>query len=168
MIFSRLETSFRDNLSGLYSEAYFAEVFQREWNRMMREKDALTIMIIHTHLNVNQELDRKMFKVVSEHVENSTKRSTDLVCRFHENEIAIGLFNLDENGTETVAKRILTDCVSELVQLGININFSIGALNVLPNNDIELEQLFNLTEDLTFKAESKGPNACELQYYKLH
>lgn len=168
MIFHRLDTSFRDNLSGLYSEAYFAEVFRREWNRMMRDQEALSIMIIHTHLNVSQDLDRKMFKVVSEHIEGSTKRSTDLVCRFHKNEIAIGLFSLDESGTETVVKRILTNCVSELGELGININFSIGALNVLPNKDIDLEKLFDLTEDLTYKAESKGRNACELQYFQLH
>lgn len=168
MMFSRLETSFRDNLSGLYSEAYFSEVFQREWHRMMREQKALSIMIIHTHLNISQGPDRATFKLISERVEDATKRSTDLVCRFHNNEIAIGLFSLDEEGTATVANRILGECVDEVSQLGQQVNLAIGALNVLPNNEIDLNELFDITEELTFKAEHKGRNSCELKYYQIH
>lgn len=168
MIIDRFSTSFRDSLTGLYSEAYFAEVFQREWHRMLREQDALSVLIIHPHLNVDNDEDRMAFRLVSETVESSTKRSTDLVCRFQKNEIAVGVFNLDENGTETVIKRILNTTENQLDNLINNLDMSIGALNVLPSNQMEINDIFELTENLACKAENKGKNAFEMQYYQMH
>lgn len=135
---------------------------------MMREKQALSILIVHTHLNTNKEHDRTTFKILSELIEDATKRSTDLVCRFHNNEIAIGLFSLDEEGTATVADRILHDCVEQIKQLGENVNLAIGALNVVPSNEIELNDVFDVVESLTAKAEHKGKNSYEIDYYRMH
>ncbi len=168
MIFDHRETSFRDRLTGLYSEEYFVQVFQREWHRMQREKDALSVVIIHPHLNTNREDDKLAFKLVSESIQGSTKRSTDLVCRFQTNEIAIGLFNLDEEGTETILNRIFTDIDIYCSNLQTPIDLSIGALNVLPTNEINLEEVFKLTEKLADDAEQKGKNAYKLKYFKLH
>jgi len=168
MIIDRFSTSFRDGISGLYSEAYFAEVFQREWHRMLREQDALSIIIIHPHLNIETPEDRMSFKLIAELVESSTKRSTDLACRFQNNEIAVGVFNLDENGTETVITRILHSAEDNLAGIIENVHLSIGAMNVLPSNQMEINEIFQLTEQLAFKAESKGKNAYEVQYYQMH
>ena len=168
MIFNQLQTSFRDSLSGLYSEDYFAEVFQREWHRMMRERDALSVIIIHPHLNPRKEEDKLAFRLVSDAVKYSTKRATDLVCRFQENEIAIGVFNLDEEGTETIITRILEDAEIALSNLPFSSDLSIGALNILPNSDIDPEEVFRMTEQLADEAEQKGKNAYRLKYFKLH
>lgn len=168
MIFNHLDTSFRDRLSGLYSEEYFVQVFYREWHRMLRERDALSVVIIHPHLNTNREDDKLAFKLVSESVKRSTKRSTDLVCRFHTNEIAIGLFNLDEGGTEKVLSRIFEDIEESLENYTYPIDLSIGALNVLPSNGAELEDVFERTEKLADAAELEGKNTYKLEYLKLH
>ena len=168
MIINRFSTSFRDALSGLYSEAYFAEVFQREWHRMLREQDALSIIIIHPHLNISDENDKLTFKLVSEVVEASTKRATDLACRFQHNDIAIGVFNLDEDGTETVIGRIIQSTEHELAGLLDNLDLSIGALNVLPSTQMEINEVFRITQELADKAETKGKNAYEMQYYQMH
>ncbi|MDA8621029.1 diguanylate cyclase [Psychrosphaera sp.] len=168
MIFSQLDTSFRDRLSGLYSEEYFVQVFYREWHRMLRERDALSVVIIHPHLNTNREDDKLAFKLVSESVKRSTKRSTDLVCRFHTNEIAIGLFNLDEEGTEKVLDRIFSDLEDSLENYIYPIDLSIGALNVLPSTDVDLEDVFTRTEKLADAAELEGKNAYKLEYMKIH
>ena len=168
MIIDRFSTSFRDGISGLYSEAYFAEVFQREWHRMLREQDALSIIIIIPHLNIDNQEDRVNFKLIAEVVECSTKRSTDLACRFQRNEIAVGVFNLDEEGTETVITRILQSAKDGLEGLFESVHLSIGALNVLPSSQMEINEIFKLTEDLAQKAETKGKNAYEVQYYQMH
>jgi diguanylate cyclase (GGDEF)-like protein len=168
MIFNHLNTSFRDNMSGLYSEEYFAEVFRREWHRMLREKDALSVLIIHPHLNTSREDDKLAFKLIAETVSASIKRATDLVCRFHDDEIAIGLFNLDEDGTETIVNRILKNVEEDLAALNRPIDLSIGALNVLPSNEIDLEVIFEKTEKLADGAELQGKNSYKLQYYQLH
>ncbi len=168
MIFNHLDTSFRDRLSGLYSEEYFVQVFHREWHRMLREKDALSVLIIHPHLNTNREDDKLAFKLVSESIKRSTKRSTDLVCRFHSNEIAIGLFNLDESGTEAVVKRIISDINESLGSFTHPIDLSIGALNLFPSPTIDLEEVFLKTEKLADAAELEGKNAYKLEYLNLH
>lgn len=168
MIFNQMHTSFRDRLTGLYSEDYFAEVFQREWHRMMRERDALSVIIIHPHLNPNRDDDKLAFRLISEAITKSTKRATDLVCRFQENEIAIGVFNLDEEGTETIITRILSDVEIALANLPMSVDLSIGALNILPSHDINPEEVFRITEKLADEAELKGKNAYTLKYFKLH
>lgn len=168
MIFNHLHTSFRDSLSGLYSEEYFVEVFRREWHRMLRERDALSVLIIHPHLNTKREDDKLAFKLVAETVSGSIKRATDLVCRFQGDEIAVGLFNLDETGTETIVNRILKKVEEDLSSLTRPVDLSIGALNVLPSNEIDLDEVFDLTEKLADDAELKGKNCYQLKYFQLH
>lgn len=108
------------------------------------------------------------FKLISELVENSTKRATDLVCRFQDNEIAVGLFNLDEEGTETIVHRVLNNMEKKLKGLIQEPNIAIGGLNVLPSMQMNIEEIFDITEDLATKAEQKGKNAYEIQYYQMH
>lgn len=168
MIFNQMHTSFRDRLSGLYSQDYFTEVFRREWHRMVRERDALSVIIVHPHLNPNKDEDRFAFRVLSDVITNSTKRATDLVCRFQDNEIAIGVFNLDESGTETIVNRIIEDAEIALSTMPQLLDLSIGALNILPTNTTDPNEAFLLTERLAEEAERKGKNTYRLEYYKLH
>ncbi|MDU0114240.1 diguanylate cyclase [Psychrosphaera aquimarina] len=168
MIFDRFSTSFRDSLSGLYSEAYFAEVFQREWHRMLRENDSLSILIVHPHLNIDNPNDQLSFKLISEAIEASTKRSTDIVCRFQSNEIAVGLFNLNEEGTETIVNRIIQSIEPQLSELVSNIDLSIGAINVLPTYQIQINDIFERTEQLANMAELKGKNNYQLEHFQVH
>lgn len=168
MIFDRFSTSFRDSLSGLYSEAYFAEVFQREWHRMLRENDSLSILIVHPHLDIDNPNDQLSFKLISEAIEASTKRATDIVCRFQSNEIAVGLFNLNEEGTETIVNRIIQSIEPQLSELVSNIDLSIGAINVLPTNQIQINDIFERTEQLANMAELKGKNNYQLEHFQVH
>lgn len=168
MIFDRFSTSFRDSLSGLYSEAYFAEVFQREWHRMLREQDALSVIIIHPHLNINDENDQLSFKLIAEIIASETKRATDIACRFQANEIAIGIFNLTPQGTEVVIQRILQQVEPQLSELVHNVDLSIGALNVLPSHNIDINEVFEKAERLADLAERKGKNNYQLEYMMLH
>ena len=164
MIFDTFTTSFRDGLSGLYSEAYFAEVFQREWHRMLREQKSLSVIIIHPHLNMDDEHDQLSFKFIADYVESSTKRATDIVCRFQSNEIAVGLLNLNSDGTEVIINRIFESIEPRLSELLQNIDLSIGALNVTPSNTIDIQQIFERAEQLASQAERTGKNAYDLAY----
>lgn len=55
--------------------------------------------------------------------------------------------------------------LSELVE---NVDLSIGALNILPSQDIQINDVFEFTEKLAFDAEKKGKNAYNIEYYRLH
>lgn len=168
MIFDRFSSSFRDSLSGLFCEAYFAEVFQREWQRVIRENDSLSIVVIHPHLDIDNFDDQLSFKLISETIENATKRASDLACRFQSNQIVIGLFNIDQAGTETIIHRII-DCIDpQLSELVIDVNLSIGALNVAPTNQIEINEVFEHAEQLADLATKTGKNNYQLEYYRVH
>lgn len=168
MIFDRYSTSFRDSLSGLYSEAYFAEVFQREWNRMLREQDALSVIIVHPHLDLDDKNDQLSFKLIAQSIESATKRSTDMACRFQSSEIAVAVFNLDSLGTEVIIRRILNKVEPELAELIHDIDLSIGALNLQPNRRTDINYVFEKAERLAKTAEQKGKNNYQLEYVKIH
>lgn len=135
---------------------------------MLREQDALSVIIVHPHLNINDQTDQLSFKLIAESIESATKRATDIACRFQSNEIAIAVFNLDPGGTEVVIKRILEQIEPDLSELIGNIDLSIGALNVLPSNHIEINDVFEQAEKLAEMAETKGRNNYLLEYMKLH
>lgn len=168
MIFDRYSTSFRDSISGLYTEAYFAEVFQREWHRMLRDKTALSVVLIEPHLRIDSPHDQLSFKLIAEAVENATKRGTDIVCRFQSESIAIGLFNLDDRGTETVVSRVINAADDNLGQLIDNLDLTIAALNVLPTPKMTIEEVFEKAMSLLAAAGKKGKNSYLIDYYPSH
>jgi diguanylate cyclase (GGDEF)-like protein len=165
MIFSFQNASFRDQATGLYNQAYFMEVFNREWHRLIRDKKALSILIVDPHLtkfspSVTEELQR-----IAQVLENQTLRSTDITCRFSENVFAMGLFSLDEKGTEVIIKRIVEELNTLEIQGGFHCNLSIGGVNVLPDISIDLNDVFKQSFDALQQAESSGKNGFIVQHY---
>ena len=163
MIFDGLNPSFKDSLSGLYNQDYFTEVFQREWHRMLRESHALSIISVHSHLDIDDPSDQAMFKLISQVVESSIKRSSDLACRFHANQIAIGLFNLDQKGTEKIVKRIIDSLNLQSSTVNEHVNISVGAVNVVPNSQLHIENVFERTDTLAELAQLQGKNSYQCE-----
>jgi diguanylate cyclase (GGDEF)-like protein len=165
MIFDSLNTSLRDSMSGLYNEEYFAETFQREWHRVLRESDTLSIIMVHPHLDIDDPNDQASFKLISEIVESSIKRASDIACRFQSNQIAIGLFNLDPQGTEKVIKRIINSLGPQSSALFEHVNISIGAVNVLPNSQLQIAKVFQRTNTLADMAQLQGKNTYQCESF---
>ncbi|WP_233520489.1 diguanylate cyclase domain-containing protein [Flocculibacter collagenilyticus] len=145
------------------------EIFNREWHRLMREQDALSFVIVNPHIKTLDENSKVGFQIVAKVLEKSVLRATDLLSRFHDNEFAVGLFNLNENGTNTIIQRIydnLDSISDELYKL--NIHVSIGALNVLPNNDIDLMNIIRSAKELAEAAYKENKQGYKLEYYQCH
>lgn len=107
MIYSFHNSAFRDQQTGLYNEAYFMEVFYREWHRMLREKLALSLLVIHPQLDISHDNGMSEYLNLATLLDKSTYRATDLVSRFAERKFIIGLFDLAPQGAEVVIARIL-------------------------------------------------------------
>lgn len=165
MIFSFQNASFRDQTTGLYNQAYFMEVFNREWHRLIRDKKSLSILIVNPHLTkFSPSLSDELARIASI-LEQQTLRSTDITCRFSEDFFAMGLFALDEQGTEVIIKRIV-DELNMLESKGVcNCNLSIGGINVLPDIGIDLNDVFKQSFDALQQAESCGKNGFYIQNY---
>lgn len=169
MIYSFQNSSFRDSDTGLYNEAYFMEIFYREWHRLIREQEALSIVIIDPHLSLSNPQNKICFKALADTINSSTLRATDIVSRFHENEFIIGLFNLDEEGTETILQRI-TDNVTDATTLltNSNVSASIGALHVLPSHDMNIESVLTSAEKLVEDLANSPEEKIKIEYYQAH
>ena len=145
MVYSFSSASFRDRDTGLYNEAYFMEMFYREWHRMIREHNALSVLVIHPNVDIANPTGLKDFKTLANLIDQNTKRNTDLVSRFHNNEFIVGLFDLSPQGTQTIIERILTAIEQSNAQNQLNTKSAfIGGLNVQPTTTSPWTYLLSL------------------------
>jgi len=166
MIFSFQNASFRDGETGLYNQAYFMEILNREWHRLIRDKSSLSILFLNPHISVSNSTDKACFIEVAHLLQESTYRSSDIICRFDDNFFAIGLFDLNEEGTNIIVQRIQNNIEHHIKLRSLSINLTVGATNVIPTNAIPLEDIFSKTADTLKEAESIGSNAYSI--HELH
>ncbi|MFT4926715.1 MAG: PleD family two-component response regulator [Phenylobacterium sp.] len=168
MLHSFQNISFRDEQTGLYSEAYFMEVFYREWHHMIREQLALSLLVVRPNLNLITEDGLKEYILLAQLLGDATKRQTDVVSRFHNNEFVVGLFNLDSEGTTAVIERIKASVEQKNGQL-VHLNrVLIGAMNVAPGRETDINTIFNQVMAIDAASHSGAKNekiSYQLQAY---
>lgn len=173
MIYSFQNTSFRDQQTGLYSEAYFMEIFYREWHRMMRERHALSLLVVHPNIDIVTAEGLKQYVSLANLLEQSIKRSTDIVSRFQNNEFIIGLFDLNHKGTSTVLKRIVSMAQQHSNGGPSRLNSAfIAAVNVTPDHQIDInglfEQAFSIPPTTAQNSAAKNEILFDLRDYTLN
>lgn len=173
MMFSFQNAAFRDQITGLYNQAYFMEVINREWHRLLREQQAMSLLLVDPHLSLeDSQQNQFLLTKIAQILEKSASRESDLVSKFDPMHFMLGLFHLNANGTEVVCDRIAAMC--EQLDLELQearkprINLSIGALNIVPVPTIRLEALFEELHRLAKQAEGKGGNSYELEQITFH
>ena len=168
MIFSFQNASFRDTETGLYNQAYFMEIFNREWHRLIRDDNSLSVLLFNPHIKLTNEVDKSRLIQVGNILTEQTLRSTDITCRFNKYCFAMGLFGLDSDGTKVILERI-QNTLAEQEKLGLlHCNLSIGAVNVKPELEIQLGTVFEKTISALHCAEENGVNAYQLDTYNIH
>ena len=171
MFYSFENASFRDRDTGLYSEAYFMEMFYREWHRMIREHAALSVLVVHPNIDIEQPIGFQDYKQLAQLINQNTKRTTDLVSRFHSNEFIIGLFNLSPQGTETIIERIFAAIKQSNAanQLHTNSAFICG-LNVHPTRELDINKVLYEVECMinTQTRQKTCDNTYELKLDMVH
>ncbi len=149
MIHSFRNSSFRDELTGLYTEEYFMETIYREWYRLMRENEYLTLMTAHFCPSLASDTNLEKYQRLAEILRSSLYRASDLISRFNNNEFTIGLFNLDDNGTLAISHRI-NEQLSSHPELSRLVTF--GAINLKPTNETLIEKVILETQKLAGEA----------------
>lgn len=148
MIYTFQHSSFRDHETGLYNQSYFMEVFSREWYRLIREQQG--IAIITSRIAPDFTRDSETNQLFANVILTNLFRASDLASRFDNNEFIIGLFNLDTEGLETVLDR-LSQATEATPRLRRKVHF--GGVYLLPNNQIDLRQLFMESHELAQELE---------------
>ena len=99
----------KDSLTGLSNRYGFDNRLILEWNRAVRDKMALSLVIFSVdgikEINDSEKHDELM-KTISDTLENSIKRTTDFIARWSDSEFAALLPITEDVGASIVAERI--------------------------------------------------------------
>jgi diguanylate cyclase (GGDEF)-like protein len=157
MNYSFRNSGFRDPETGVYNNTYFMEVFNREWHRHQRDQQTLALLYLcpHIHETVKQE---HLLELFTHQVQQALLRTTDLLARLDSTHFALGLFNVDSQGTQVVLDRISHQIDEFILKHGREHNFTIdykvAAAVCTPSQDNKIETLFKNVEQLSFELES--------------
>ncbi|SHJ66394.1 diguanylate cyclase domain-containing protein [Propionispora hippei] len=161
--------SFLDALTGIANRRYFDEVLEREWQRAVRQKTPLALIM----------LDVDYFKIyndtyghlagdsclhfVAEALEMTTKRATDLVARYGGEEFAIILPETDEAGALAVGERIQDyirrakdELSASVLQTAITVSMGIAA--EIPRLSEQPSELIAVADRALYEAKQAGRN----------
>lgn len=151
MIYSFNNSGFRDPETGVYNQAYFMEVFHREWFRHLRDKQTLVLLYIHPQLYENNP-NARVRETYTQSIQQGLLRNSDMLARLNSNTFAVGLFNTDDAGTKVVLERIkqqLSDFSNNyMMQHGIGVDSKIAACICQPHKSLKPEALFMTVDDL--------------------
>lgn len=169
MIYSFRNSGFRDPETGVYNQTYFMEVFNREWHRHIREHQSLALLYLcpHIHETVKQP---QLLEFFIKQVQEAILRTTDLVARLDDNNFALGLFNIDNDGTKVVLERIEEKIKQFNLEYGkqhtSHVDYDLAACICIPERDLNIELLFEEVEKLSHELEYESSKHTELR--KLH
>ncbi|HEV7815419.1 MAG TPA: sensor domain-containing diguanylate cyclase [Janthinobacterium sp.] len=160
----------RDGLTGLANRRCFDDTLQAEWQRALRQQQALSLLMVDVdnfkqyndafgHIGGDECLQRVAGAVASE------MRTNDLVARYGGEEFAVILPNQSLKGAAIVAERIR--CRIEQLHLPNQggarfITVSIGAATALPAPETDPSQLVATADAALYRAKHMGRNRISL------
>lgn len=160
--------SVTDGLTGISNRAYFDEVLKKEWQRSIREKRPLSMLMVGIDCYKEYEdhygtlkADDCLKQVVSA-LSGSIKRSGDLLARMAEDKFAALLPTTDKEGALLVTNAIY----KSIAELDIEhsdspekaVTISIGLATSFPILYQEPSSLIEIADKALYKARSDGGN----------
>jgi two-component system chemotaxis family response regulator WspR len=152
-----------DGLTGLGNRRYFDEYLAAEWRRGLRNQTALSVLMIdvdsfkryndhYGHLAGDDAL-----KQVSNVLQESANRSTDLAARYGGEEFVIVLTDASPDGASVVAERISQGVRDLQIPHGEGrLTVSIGVATLVPTEGGSPDELVSVADKALFRAKLTG------------
>ena len=165
--------SFLDGLTGVANRRHFDKVFEQEWRRCLRERLPLGMIIVDidyfklfNDTYGHQEGD-ECLKKVAQALNVSLLRPADFIARYGGEEFVAVLPNVDFNGTEEVAHRMIDsirglNILHSASKIKDRVTVSIGITVTVPDRDVEHKTLIEKADNALYRAKEKGRN--QIQY----
>ncbi len=158
-----------DGLTQIANRRHFDTSLEKEWRRMIREKNILSLILcdidFFKYYNDNyghQEGDRCLQRV-AQAIDSALKRPGDMVARYGGEEFVAILPNTDSKGAEVISERIR----EEILKLRIphahsgtapHVTLSLGVSTALPNHGSRPETLIESADKALYEAKEQGRN----------
>jgi diguanylate cyclase (GGDEF)-like protein len=158
----------QDNLTGLANRRGFNEAIEREWQRAMRERKPLSLVMIDIdHFKrFNDSLGHlegdRVLAAVAAAVRRAVQRPADLAARYGGEELAVLLPDTDAKGARRIAETVLMnvrrlDEPHPSSEYGI-LTVSIGVATTLVAQGAESASLITLADTALYAAKQSGRN----------
>jgi adenylate cyclase len=166
--------SARDELTQLANRRMFGEFLDREWYRAMRWQTPISLILcdvdyfkIYNDTYGHIEGDECLYQVARV-LEQSVKRSADLVARYGGEEFIVLLPNTDANGAISVAKTIQANlAAADLPHRGSSVSkcvtLSMGVVSLIPSRNMVPNSAINEADSALYVAKASGRNQFVLQ-----
>jgi diguanylate cyclase (GGDEF)-like protein len=156
-----------DGLTSIENRRAFDIEYNKAWKISLREKMPLALIMIdidhfkifndtYVHLSGDQTLRR-----IAEVIKGVAKRPSDLAARYGGEEFVVMLMNTTAEGAVIVAEEIRT----RIEELGLEnggiksvLTVSLGVASVVPDNEMEHDELIDAADRALYKAKEDGRN----------
>lgn len=169
------DLAFLDGLTGIANRRQFDLQLEKEWRRMMRRGESLSLLMIDID-HFKKFNDRyghgtgdDCLGLVARTIAGITKRPGDLTARYGGEEFAVILPDTDERGARTVAEAMRRAVESLKVphdsSLVVDqITISLGVTSHIPHRQGSLQNLINAADRALYCAKSSGRNRISVEY----
>ncbi len=160
----------RDELTGLYTRGFLAELLEMEISRARRYRRDLSFLMldIDDFKRINEahgdEVGDSALKQISATILNSV-RSTDVGARYKEDEFCVLLTETPLEGARTAAERLRFAIAAHQVTIGVRsmpVTASIGVCAVNPQDGLGGDSVFSDAEAALKEAKLAGKNRVSL------
>jgi len=161
--------SLTDGLTSIPNRRCFDENFSQEWNRALRAKTPLSLLLIdidffkkYNDFYGHQAGDDCLIQV-AQVIRDTTHRSNDKAARYGGEEFAIILPGTDESGAEKFANRLINKIEAlniehEKSDVGKYVTISVGVATVVPQIGSNSESLIRAADAGLYAAKEGGRN----------
>ncbi len=155
-----------DGLTEIANRRYFDHVLNKEWNRLARERQPLSLILCdidyfkaYNDAYGHQQGDRCLRKI-AQILRKATRRPADLAARYGGEEFAIILPNTDSQGALFIARKIMTQLAKAQIphkksEVSDFVTLSIGITTKTPRPKQSVRIVINVADRLLYQAKTK-------------
>ncbi len=151
-----------DSLTNLPNRVLFYERFEQLSSLAYRQKQKCAILFIDldNFKQVNDHFGHENGDILLRNIASRLSklmRASDTVARIGGDEFGVSLMNVNRQGVETVAEKILHSLKRDFILNGevVKISASIG-ISIFPDHGVELNHLLGLADRAMYRAKDQG------------
>jgi diguanylate cyclase len=161
----------QDGLTGIYNRRYFDEKMETEWQRALRSKESLALLLIDIDFfkDFNDRFGHlagdECLKRVAHVIDNNITRPSDAAARYGGEEFVVVLPDTSAEGAVHVAENIRRSMqeVRIKVEGGLaQVSVSIGVAAMVPIESLSPQDLLGAADQALYQAKSSGRNRTQL------